>query len=64
MQPVAGVWDSVLRLPILPRDNLDGLDRMAGQEPRMTASTGISKDWDGVVVIFAHFLRPADTRHS
>jgi chemotaxis protein CheX len=54
-QLVAAVWDSILSLPILPRDGSEDLDSHARPSPLLSGYVRISGNWTGSVVMRVPF---------
>lgn len=51
VQLVAAVWDSILGLPILLREDLPDLDAEPGRTPLLAGHVRISGAWAGIVVM-------------
>jgi chemotaxis protein CheX len=55
IQLVSSVWDSILNMAILARDNAEDLDNQSRQMPLLTGSVRISGTWEGRVVMCVPF---------
>lgn len=55
VQLVASVWDSILNMAILARDNAEDLDNQSRHLPLLCGSVRISGTWEGCVVMCVPF---------
>jgi chemotaxis protein CheX len=55
VQLVAAVWDSILSLPILPREGSEDLDSRPRRSPLLSGCLRISGNWNGSVVMCVPF---------
>lgn len=55
VQLVSSVWDSILTMAILARDDAEDLDNQSRHMPLLTGSVRISGTWEGRVVMCVPF---------